>query len=239
KLPGVIEAESGYTGGYVDNPTYEQVSHTDTGHVEAVRVTFDANAIAYDDLLQVFWRQINPTDNGGQFVDRGESYLSAIFVNDQDQRKSAEASKIQLAESGRFDKPIVTPIHDASTFFLAEDYHQDYYKKNTLKYKYYRYRSGRDAFLDEAWGSDRAFTPKQLRSSAVFVKPSEAELREQLTKLQFRVTQQDATEPSFSNEYWDNSDPGIYVDVVSGEPLFSSLDKYKSGTGWPSFTKPI
>ena len=160
KLTGVIKVESGYSGGHVENPTYEQVSHTETGHVESVRVTFDANAIAYDDLLEVFWRQIDPTDDGGQFVDRGSSYLSAVFVKDADQRMVAEASKTRLAESGRFDDPIVTPIRAASEFFLAEDYHQDFYKKSALKYKYYRYRSGRDAFLDEAWGVERAFTPK-------------------------------------------------------------------------------
>jgi peptide methionine sulfoxide reductase msrA/msrB len=240
KIDGVISAESGYTGGHVENPTYEQVSRTETGHVEAVRVTFDPSQVSYEDLLQVFWRQIDPTDEGGQFVDRGTSYLSAIFVHDEDQRSIAQASKQQLIESGRFDSAIVTPVRDAATFYLAEDYHQDFYKKSPLKYKYYRYRSGRDQFLDNAWGADRDFVPTPPKSdSAVFQKPSEEALRKTLTDLQFRVTQNDATEPAFSNDYWKNSEPGIYVDVVSGEPLFSSTDKYKSGTGWPSFTRPI
>lgn len=239
KLKGVIEVESGYTGGHLENPTYEQVSHTETGHVEAVRITFDANVIDYKDLLEVFWRQVDPTDDGGQFVDRGTSYLSAVFVNDESQRESAEASKDRLSESGRFDESIVTPIRDATTFFLAEDYHQDYYNKNPLKYKYYRYRSGRDAFLDNAWGEDRNFQPIRRIDSEVFVKPAVSELQETLTKIQFDVTQEDATEPPFKNEYWSNAALGIYVDVVSGEPLFSSLDKFKSGTGWPSFTRPI
>ncbi|MCA9136863.1 MAG: peptide-methionine (R)-S-oxide reductase MsrB [Planctomycetales bacterium] len=239
KLTGVIQAESGYTGGHVENPTYDQVCHTDTGHVEAVRITFDPTQIRYDDLLEVFWRQIDPTDDGGQFVDRGNSYLSAIFVQNDDQRKLAETSKQKLIDSGRFEKPIVTPIREAATFFPAEDYHQDYYKKSTLKYKYYRYRSGRDAFIDEVWGDDREYHPEPIQGSVVFKKPSRAELEVQLTPMQFDVTQNEGTEPPFKNEYWDNKEAGIYVDVVSGEPLFSSIDKFKSGTGWPSFTKPL
>ena len=237
KLDGVVRAESGYTGGHVDNPTYEQVSRTETGHVEAVRVTYDTSRISYDDLLEVFWRQIDPTDDGGQFVDRGTSYLSGIFVNSEAQRTAAEASKKKLADSGRFDAPIVTPIRDATKFYLAEDYHQDYSKKNTLKYKYYRFRSGRDQFLDKWWGEDRYYVPPVRIAS--YTKPSTDELKGKLTDLQFNVTQHDATESPFNNDFWNNTEPGIYVDVVTGEPLFSSLDKYKSGTGWPSFKKPI
>lgn len=239
KLVGVVGAESGYTGGHVENPTYEQVCHTDTGHVEAIRVTYDPTKIRYEDLLEVFWRQIDPTDDGGQFVDRGESYLSAVFVQNEQQREKAEASKQMLIDSDRFDKSIVTPIRDADTFYLAEDYHQDYYKKSTLKYKYYRYRSGRDAFIEQAWGEDREYHPEPPEGSAVFQKPSKSELQKRLTPLQFEVTQEEGTEPPFKNEYWDNKQDGVYVDVVSGEPLFSSIDKFKSGTGWPSFTKPL
>lgn len=240
KIDGVISAESGYTGGHVENPTYEQVCRTETGHVEAVRVLFDPSRVSYDDLLEVFWRQVDPTDDGGQFVDRGTSYLSAIFVQDEQQRASAEASKQRLDESGRFDTPIVTPVRDAATFYLAEDYHQNFYKKSPLKYKYYRYRSGRDQFLDDAWGTDRQYVPTPPQPGPmVFHKPSDDELKQTLTDLQYRVTQDDATEPAFSNDFWQNSEAGIYVDVVSGEPLFSSLDKYKSGTGWPSFTRAI
>ena len=153
------------------------------------------------------------------------------------QRTAAEASKKKLADSGRFDAPIVTPIRDVTKFYLAEDYHQDYSKKNTLKYKYYRFRSGRDQFLDKWWGEDRNYVPPVRKAS--YTKPSTDELKEKLTDLQFNVTQHDATESPFSNDYWNNTEPGIYVDVVTGEPLFSSLDKYKSGTGWPSFKKPI
>lgn len=237
-LDGVIAVDSGYTGGHVEDPTYEQVSHTETGHVEAVRVSFDPSKISYADLLHVFWRQIDPTDDGGQFVDRGDSYLSAIFANSDEQRIAAEVSRKRLGESERFDSEIVTPVRDAESFYLAEDYHQDFYKTHPLKYKYYRYRSGRDQFLDEAWGEDRNYTPT-TPEAIEFQKSSREQLKTQLTDLQFRVTQDDATEPPFSNDYWQNSSDGIYVDVVSGEPLFSSLDKYKSGTGWPSFTKPI
>lgn len=240
QIDGVFSVESGYTGGHVENPTYEQVCRTETGHVEAVRVIYDPSRVSYDDLLEVFWRQVDPTDDGGQFVDRGTSYLSAIFVQDEQQRASAEASKQRLHESGRFDTPIVTPVRDAGTFYLAEDYHQNFYKKSPLKYKYYRYRSGRDQFLDDAWGADRQYVPTPPQpGSTVFHKPSDDELKQTLTDLQYRVTQDDATEPAFSNDFWQNSEAGIYVDVVSGEPLFSSLDKYKSGTGWPSFTRPI
>jgi peptide methionine sulfoxide reductase msrA/msrB len=169
-------------------------------------------------------------------------------VANEQQRKAAERSKQELEASGRFDEPIVTPIRDAETFYPAEDYHQDDYTKSPLKYKYYRYRSGRDDFLDEAWGSDRHYDPhgpseqelaKLKETLHTYSKPSEAELRERLTPLQYDVTQREETEPPFDNEYWDNKREGIYVDIVSGEPLFSSIDKFKSGTGWPSFTQPL
>ena len=237
KIDGVISAESGYTGGHVENPTYEQVCRTNTGHVEAVRVTYDSSRVSYNDMLEVFWRQVDPTDDGGQFVDRGDTYLTGIFVNSEAQRTAAEASKKSLMDSGRFKSPIVTPIRDASTFYLAEDYHQDFNQKSPIKYKYYRYASGRDRFLDKWWGEDRNFVPTPPVED--YAKPSTDEIKSRLTDLQYRVTQQDGTEPPFSKGYWDNKKSGIYVDVVTGEPLFSSLDKYKSGTGWPSFTKPI
>ena len=249
KLPGVIEAESGYTGGFQENPTYEEVSHTETGHVEAVRIHFDTRRISYEDLLQVFWRNIDPTDDGGQFVDRGSSYLSAIFVGNEEQRVAAEQSKQDLEESGRYNEPIVTPIRDTATFYRAEDYHQDYYRKSPVKYEYYRYRSGRDEFIDSVWGSDRDYTPKSRdievttgpdgSVTRTYFRPDDATIRSRLTELQYDVTQNAATERPFSNEYWDNKQAGIYVDVVSGEPLFSSHDKFESGTGWPSFVRPL
>ena len=237
KLDGVSDVVSGYTGGDVENPTYKQVCSHTTGHYEAIQVTYDSGKISYSDLLEVFWRQIDPTDDGGQFVDRGSPYLSAIFAHDDEQRIEAEDSIARLTESGRFDEPIVTAVIDASKFYPAEEYHQDYYKKSSVKYKYYRLLSGRDQFLDEAWGEDRVFTPTKIMMA--FSKPSAAELKDSLTEIQYYVTQEEGTERPFRNDYWDNHEAGIYVDVVSGEPLFSSTDKFKSGTGWPSFSKPV
>jgi peptide methionine sulfoxide reductase msrA/msrB len=243
KLDGVTEVISGYTGGHKKNPTYEEVSSGTTGHVEAVQVICDPSKITYKKLLDVFWRQINPTDPYGQFVDRGSQYRSAIFYYNEEQRKLAEESKEELQKSGRFDKPIVTEILKASTFYPAEEYHQDFYKTHSLKYKYYRYRSGRDQYLEKIWGKkveDKMSSDNMTESKyADFKKPSEEELKKMLTPLQYKVTQENGTERAFENKYWDNKKEGIYVDIISGEPLFSSTDKYKSGTGWPSFTKPL
>lgn len=236
KLNGAKEVVSGYGGGAGANPTYED--YANKGHIEVVQVTYDPSIISYAKLLDVFWRQIDPTDGGGQFVDRGPQYRSAIFYHNEEQKKLAERSKDELAKSGRFHKPIVTELIKESTFYPAEAYHQDYYKKNPIRYKYYRSRSGRDQFLAKAWDKDT--DRKEAKSNAQETKKmSKEELKKKLTPLQYRVTQEEGTEPAFRNEFWDNKKPGIYVDVVSGEVLFSSLDKYDSGTGWPSFTKPL
>lgn len=241
KLVGVSTVISGYMGGDVKNPSYKQVSSGSSGHLEVVQVTFDPEKVSYDDLLQVFWRQVNPTDAGGQFVDRGEQYGTAIFYHNEDQKKVAEASKAKLAASKRFKKPIVTPVRASKAFYAAEDYHQDYYKKSTIKYKYYRYRSGRDAYIDEVWGKERNYKPSKKKGVKMskYTKPSDEKIKEMLTPLQYKVTQHEGTERPFKNEFWDNKKDGIYVDIVSGEPLFSSTHKYKSGTGWPSFYQPI
>ncbi len=243
KLDGVKEVISGYTGGHTVNPTYEDVTSETTGHLESIEVIYDPAKISYEKLLDVFWRQINPTDAGGQFVDRGPSYKTAIFYHNEEQKQLADESKKKLAESGRFDKPIVTEIRPAGPFYAAEEYHQDYWKKNPIRYKFYRYNSGRDQYLEKIWGKDAAMhsisEKKTIDPNGAFVKPSQAELAKMLTPLQYDVTQKGGTEPAFHNEYWDNHKPGIYVDIVSGEPLFSSLDKYDSGTGWPSFSKPL
>lgn len=240
KLDGVAAVISGYTGGELENPTYKQVSAGRTGHAEAVQVHYDPTRISYEDLLQVFWRQINPTDSGGQFADRGTQYRTEIFAHDEAQRSSAEASKVAIGKSGRFDKPIVVPISNAVTFYPAEEYHQDYYLKNESHYKRYRKGSGREGYLKRTWGDDYDYKPRGPKSPwASFVKPTEKELKDRLTSLQFKVTQKDGTERPFKNEYWDNHEAGLYVDIVSGEPLFSSLDKFDSGTGWPSFTRPV
>ncbi len=238
KVPGVASAVSGYTGGHVNEPTYEQVCAGTTGHTEAVQVFYDPSVIRYEDLLEVFWRQINPTDAGGQFADRGTQYRTEIFYHDEAQRVAAEKSRAALQASGRFDKKIVTAITKLEKFYDAEDYHQDYYKKKPSHYQRYRTGSGRDRYLDSVWGKDRQVSFSTPASASKKL-PTKDELKKTLTELQYRVTQEDGTEPPFRNEYWDNKKPGLYVDIVSGEPLFSSTDKFDSGTGWPSFTAPV
>ena len=261
KLDGVGAVVSGYTGGKLEDPTYKEVSGGLSGHLEAIEVTYDPKLVSYEDLLDVFWRQIDPTDPSGQFVDRGEQYTTAVFFHTEAQRLAAEKSKKDLQSSGRFSEPVVTPILKATAFYPAEDYHQDYYKKSTIRYKFYRYSSGRDGFLEEAWANaegvegdkeggkenreeeerknDMKTKSAKTTASSAYKKPSDEVLRETLTPLQFNVTQEEGTEPPFDNDYWDNKKAGIYVDVVSGEALFSSLDKFRSGTGWPSFTRPL
>ncbi|MGA9031114.1 MAG: peptide-methionine (S)-S-oxide reductase MsrA [Sulfuricaulis sp.] len=150
ELPGVMSVTSGYTGGQKVNPTYEQVSAGDTGHVEAVQVIFDPKQISYEKLLEVFWRNVDPLDKGGQFCDRGSTYTSAVFYQNDEQKKLAEQSKAAIEK--KLGKQVVTTIRPAATFYAAEDYHQDYYKKNPLRYKYYRYSCGRDQRLEELWG---------------------------------------------------------------------------------------
>lgn len=249
KIAGVAAAVSGYTGGTEVNPAYKDVARGRTGHSEAVQVHYDPSLVSYNDLLEVFWRSIDPTDPGGQFADRGPQYRTAIFYATDEERELAVASRERLAASGRFDKQIVTPIEKASTFYRAEEYHQDYYKTNPTHYKAYSRGSGRVGFLNRTWGAELNLKPggpaaaapaaESPAASGKYSKPDDKTLRKQLTPLQYKVTQRDRTERPFGNEYWDNKRPGIYVDIVSGEPLFSSTDKFKSGTGWPSFTKPL
>ena len=249
KLDGVIEVTSGYAGGALENPTYRQVSSGKSGHIEVIEVVYDPKTVNYEQVLDQFFRHIDPTDDKGSFVDRGPQYRPAIFFHNQEQKMIAEQFMAEIEEANIFKKPLKTELIALDKFWPAEGYHQDYYKKSKVRYNYYRYASGRDQYLDKIFGDDREDNPQTIRqiiddkkvaaNIKAYSKPTQAEIKAKLTKLQYEVTQNDATERSFSNEYWDNKQEGIYVDIVTGEPLFSSADKYKSGTGWPSFTKPI
>lgn len=246
QLKGVVDVVSGYAGGQLEEPTYRQVASGQTAHIEVIQVTFDAAVVSYEEVLDHFFRHIDPTDNKGSFVDRGPQYRPAVFYHNDEQKQVAETFMAEIDQLGVFKKPLATELIKYDTFWPAEDYHQDYYKKSSLKYKYYRYNSGRDQYLDEIFGDDRKDNPVTLRqmidrqaNTKSYTRPTDKEIKATLTELQFYVTQEDGTERPFDNKYWDNKQDGIYVDVVTGEPLFSSTDKYKSGTGWPSFTKPI
>lgn len=233
ELDGVISTTSGYAGGHKDNPTYEDVTSGTSGHVEAVEITFDSNKVSLEKILDVYWQQIDPTDAGGQFVDRGESYRPVIFYKGEQQKSIAEKSLVKLKSFGIYDKPIVVELLPFINFYPAEDDHQDFYKKNPTRYKFYRKGSGRDAYLG------KTCTQFQNKNQEWRKQSMSEDLKNKLTPEQYRVTQQDGTEAPFQNKYWDHKEPGIYVDVVSGEALFSSTNKYDSGSGWPSFTQPI
>jgi len=252
-LPGVISATSGFMGGTIKNPTYMQVVEGNTGHLESVQVVYDPDKIGYETLLWTFWHNIDPFQADGQACDTGPNYHTAVFVRSAEQRRAASASRQQIID--RFHRDVATQIQTAGSFYPAEEYHQDYAKKNPVRYGMYRTGCGRDRRLQEIWGDEAgkvsAIVPPlhntqrgsggQMRDAMYTVKPKpgDAELRRALTPLQYEVTQHEATERPFQNEYWNNHKEGIYVDVISGEPLFSSTDKFESGTGWPSFTRPL
>ena len=254
KLDGVSEAVSGYSGGQTENPTYYEVSKGNTKHTETVQIYYDPEVISYEELLHYFWRDIDPTDSDGQFVDRGDHYRPAIFYHNEQEKQLALASRETLEQSKRFSQPVTVEIAPFDKFYKAESYHQNYHVTNSLRYKFYRKGSGRDRFLEKVWGDDlhakfkktstmpdSASTDNGSRSDPemTYAKPDDDTLQQTLTPLQYQVTQHEATEPPFRNEYWDNKVEGIYVDIVTGEPLFSSTTKYRSGTGWPSFWEPI
>ncbi|MHA2937257.1 peptide-methionine (R)-S-oxide reductase MsrB [Vibrio sp. RC27] len=249
KLEGVSTVVSGYAGGSEETATYKQVSSGKSGHIEVIQVTYDGDVLSYEQVIDYLFRHMNPTDGDGSFVDRGPQYRPAIFYHNAEQKAIAEQFIQDVDAAKIYPDPIATELIEYTEFFPAEEYHQDYYKKSSIRYKYYRHASGRDQYLDDLFGEDRIKNPVTLRqmidqknqSSAVkqYTKPTDNEIRKSLTSLQYEVTQNDATERPFDNLYWDNKEAGIYVDIVTGEPLFSSTDKYKSGTGWPSFTKPL
>lgn len=154
KVAGVKETVSGFTGGHVNYPSYKQVTRGGTGHIESVRITFDPAVVSFERLVHLFWRSVDPTDAGGQFCDRGESYTTAIFVTSSQQHEIAEASKADLTASSALKKPVVTPIHTLTTFWPVERYHQDYYNKKPLRYRYYRKSCGRDKQVKVLWGKE-------------------------------------------------------------------------------------
>jgi peptide methionine sulfoxide reductase msrA/msrB len=233
KLQGVQAAVSGYAGGHGENPTYEDYSSK--GHIEAVKIIYDSKKISREKLVAHFWTHIDPLDGEGQFCDRGHAYISALLYRDKDEKELFEKSKEKVADI--LGKEIKTELIEYDKFFEAEAYHQDYHKKHSIQYKFYRNGCGRDKRVQEVWGGKDLSLSDSKYSD--FVKPSDEELKKQLTDIQYHVTQEEGTEKPFDNEYYANKEEGIYVDIVSGEPLFSSTDKFDSGTGWPSFLKPI
>ena len=235
KMKGVLKVAAGYTGGHTENPTYEKVCSGPTGHVEAAQLIYGPDRVSCQQLLDFFCKQIDPADQGRKFVVRRALYRSVIFYHDQEQRVAAEASKRNQTQSGNFKNLIATEIPPFSKFYEAEQYHRQYSEKNITHYQ----------FQAKVWGKDSQTAEPKPRTAesgshaAKFAKPDDPFLRNKLTPRQYEVTRNNGTEPPFENEYWNNKAEGIYVDVASGEPLFSSLDKYDSGTGWPSFTRPL
>lgn len=215
---GVIEAISGYAGGTEKNPTYSQVASGTTGYREAVQVFYNSKKVSYEKLLHIYWKQIDPFDAGGQFADRGKQYTTAIFFHDVHQKKLAEKSKKALKEAEK--KEVATRILPFTTFSPAEADHQDFYKHAAERYEKYKNGSGRADYVHENSG----------KIDTIFNLTSE----EDLSPISKKVMLHNGTEKPFANEYWDNMQEGIYVERITGEPLFSSTNKYKSGTGWPA-----
>jgi len=247
KLPGVLEVVSGYAEGTNDNPTYG--NYAQNGHREVAEVSYNPMVISFEEILIYALKHMDPTDADGMFGDRGNYYSSAFYYDTQAQKTLIENLIAEVDEKGPYDKPLAVEVIARPTFWKAEEFHQDYYKRtlSSLKYKFYRNASGRDAFIEKNWPEDTSasfawrgdVTSSNEGPWNNFEKPADSELQSLLTDIQYKVTQKNATERSYSNDYWDNHETGIYVDIVSGEPLFSSTHKFDSGTGWPSFTRPI
>ncbi len=245
KVPGVIEVVSGYAEGTNENPTYK--NYIQYGHREVAEVTYNPKIVSFEEILIATIKHTDPTDDEGSFADRGNYYSAALYYETPEQKKIIDNLITEIDTYGPYDTPLAIDVLPRPKFWPAEEYHQNYYKKgiSALKYKYYRNASGRDDFIKKYWGDDTSPSlPWRKKTSGTnpwdnFIKPSDEVLQRELTSLQYKVTQKNGTERAFQNEYWDNKKEGIYVDVVSGEPLFSSTDKFDSGTGWPSFTRPI
>ena len=249
---GVTAAVSGYAGGTEATANYEVVTAGTSDHREAVEISYDPSVISYATLVDLYFTQIDPTQADGQFADRGYRYTTAILYTTDDEKRIAETAIITLDKSKKFDKPIAVKVEPRTTFFPAEEYHQDYYKKSSFRYNLYKEDSGRKGYIDENWSGEidqiEATQSGKTQAPGYSVPqddakdkriPTREELKKILTPIQYEVTQEEGTERPFSNAYNDNKEPGIYVDIISGAPLYSSLDKFDSGTGWPSFTRPI
>lgn len=225
RVYGVYDVTSGYANGNTEDPTYQEVLYQNTGHAEAVHVQYDPERIDLESLVSQFFIIIDPTLLNQQGNDKGTQYRTGVYYGDEAERAVIEG--VVAAEAERYDKPIVTEVEPLEHYYLAEEYHQDYLEKNPDGYCHIEFDSLEDQEIPA------------LIDPADYPKPSDEELKATLTEAQYNVTQKDDTETAYSNEYWDNYEPGLYVDVATGEPLFSSADKYDSKCGWPSFTKPI
>ncbi|MBN2736773.1 MAG: peptide-methionine (R)-S-oxide reductase MsrB [Spirochaetales bacterium] len=266
KINGVVEAVSGYTGGTEIDPSYNDVSYGRTSHLEAVQVYYKSDVVSYLNLLEAYWKVIDPTNDNGQYIDQGDQYLTAIFYHNDEQKNLAKESLEIVKQAKIFNKPIVTQIRAFEVFYNAEEYHQDFYLKEPASYCSYRDGSGRNEFYEKTWknidlmfadkiktnnesdneniGDDNMSEKSDNKNENVkdllnYKKPDDAEICGLITDLQYQVTQKNGTERPFDNEFYDNKQQGIYVDILSGEVLFSSRDKFDSGTGWPSFIRPL
>ncbi len=231
---GVIDAEAGYANGATESPTYGDVVTGTTGHAETVRVEYDPSIAPLPFLLELFYEAIDPTSLNRQGNDRGTQYRSGVYYVDPADRALVEASLAALQE--RYDSQVVIEVEPLTAYTPAEDYHQDYLDKTPGGYCHI----SQDLFEKAANAvPDPSHFPDSPDAGPEFSAPADEVLRERLTDMQYRVTQESATEPAFKNEYWDTHEPGIYVDITTGEPLFASGAKFDSGCGWPSFTRPI
>lgn len=249
-IPGVVSAMSGYTSvekNYTegDGPRYADISRGDVKAREAVEVIYDPRIISTERILELYMKHIDPTDAGGQFADRGYQYSPAIYYTTEEQAREANALLARIDASGKFAQPTVVEVLSVQKFFVAEEYHQNYKDKNPVRYTVYKEGSGRSAFVREHWGEGAPFIKTIFKTTPMttswnsFTEEQKQKRLKELTPIQYEVTQEEGTERPYDNAYHDNKELGIYVDIVSGEPLFLSTDKYDSGTGWPSFVRPV